>query len=591
MAQLSQPPKIEINKNNLNQNNYLMRKIISPLKSKIGELILILICLIIEAYCLILLPEYTAKIVDIGIKNTNIPFIIDTGTMMLLLIGISTITEIACSYLSSRVSSGYAKDLRKLVYEKILKFSNNELNHISKASLITRTTNDIGQIQNITLVLMTTMVFAPILGIGSIIKVFNIGTDLSWIILIAFIIILTVLILITLKVVPEFNKLQEFMDDMNRATREILIGMPVIKAFVRQDFEREKFEKINKKYLNLIIHVYKELLFLQPIFILTLNLMIVAIIYIGAYEIMGGTLLTGDLIAFIQYATQIVIAFTMIGSFMVSLPRIVTSANRVNEILETELTILDGEIDEIIDKPTIEFKNVSYKHPQSEIEAIKNINLKLEPGKTLGIIGGTGSGKSTILHLIPRLQDPTSGEILINGENIKNFKLETLREKISLTPQKAQLMQGTVKSNMIIGKHDATDEEIENALEKAQVNFIDDLNDEVAQGGSNFSGGQKQRLSIARSLMKHHDFYLFDDCFSALDMNTEKLVRNNIKSIPDSSILIVSQRISTIMHADEILVIDNGEIIDRGTHEKLNESCELYKEIVDSQIDTMGGAI
>ena len=568
-----------------------MKKVLIPIKYRIKELILILICLIIEAYGLILLPQYTAQIVDIGIKNTNIPFIIDTGIFMLLLIGISTAAEIFSSYLSSRVSSGYAKDLRKLVYEKILRFSNNELNNISKASLITRTTNDIGQIENISLMVMTTIVYAPILGIGSIIKVFNIGTDLFWIILIAFMIILITLVIITWKVVPQFSKLQDLMDDINRNVREILIGIPVIKAFVRQDFEQEKFEKTNKKYLNLILRIYKQIIPLQPIFIFTLDIMIVAIIYFGTFEIMGGEILTGDLISFIQYATQIVVAFTMVGSFMVSLPRIVTSGKRVNEILETEITIKDGEIDEIGDNSTIEFKNVSYKHPQSEIEAIKNINLKLEPGKTVGIIGGTGSGKTTILNLIPRLQDPTSGEILIDGENIKNFKLEALREKISFTPQKSQLVHGTVRSNMIIGKHDATDEEIKTALEKAQVNFITDLNEEVIQEGANFSGGQKQRLSIARSLMKPHDFYLFDDCFSALDMNTEKIVRNNIQSLKDSSILIVSQRISTIMHADEILVIDKGEIIDRGTHEKLNKSCELYREIVNSQIDTVGGGI
>ena len=566
-----------------------MKKIIIPIKYRIKELILILICLIIEAYCLILLPQYTAQIVDTGIRNTNIPFIIDTGKFMFLLIGISAISEIAGSYFSSIVSSGYAKDLRKLVFEKILKFSNHELNNISKASLITRTTNDVGQIQNISLMVLTTIVFAPILGIGSIIKVFNIGTDLSWIILITFIIILITLIIVTLKVVPKFNELQKLMDDINRNVREILIGIPVIKAFVMQDFERGKFEKTNRKYLNLILNIYKQVIPLQPLFILTLDLMIVAIIYFGAFEIIGDRILTGDLISFIQYAIQIVVSFTMIGSFMVSLPRIITSGKRVNEILETEITINDGEISEIDDKPTIEFKNVSYKHPQSEIEAIKNINLKLEPGKTVGIIGGTGSGKSTIVNLIPRLQDPTSGEILINGENIKNFKLESLREKISLTPQKVLLIRGTVKSNLMIGKHDATDEEIENALEKAQANFITDLNEEVAQEGANFSGGQRQRLSIARSFMKHYDFYLFDDCFSALDMNTEHIVRNNIKSLNDSSILIVSQRISTIMHADEILVMDNGEIIDRGSHDKLNKSCELYKEIVNSQIDTMGG--
>ena len=296
---------------------------------------------------------------------------------------------------------------------------------------------------------------------------------------------------------------------------------------------------------------------------------------------------TGDIIAFIQYATIIVTAFLMIGGIMLMAPRILVSGRRVNEILVTEITITDGELEDISDKPTIEFKDVSYKYPGSEKETLKDINFTLEPGKTTAIIGGTGSGKSTILTLIPRLQDPTSGEILIDGKNIKNFKLKSLREKISYTPQKAILFYGDIRSNMKVGKSDATDSEIEEALDFAQVDFVENLDDDVAQGGSNFSGGQKQRLSIARGIIGKHDFYLFDDCFSALDMNTESRIKNNLKNLNESSVLIVSQRISTIRDADEILVIDNGEIIDRGIHEDLVESCEIYREIVNTQIDRM----
>ena len=389
------------------------------------------------------------------------------------------------------------------------------------------------------------------------------------------------------KVLPYFKITQEIIDKINKTSREILIGIPVIKAFVRQDYERERFQKINKNFYDVNIYVFRTILILLPLMTLIMNLMIVLILYYGAYDAITGSILTGDIIAFIQYATQIVTSFLMIGAFIIILPRILVSGRRVNEVLTTEITITDGNLDEIQPNSTIEFRHVHYQYPGSENETLKDINFSLKPGKTTAIIGGTGSGKSTILNLIPRLQDPTSGEILIDGKNIKDFKLKSLRDKISFTPQKAILFQGTVRSNLQTGKNDATDDEIRSALSLAQVDFIENLSEEVTQGGSNFSGGQKQRLSIARAIIDSHDFYLFDDCFSALDMNTERKIKDNLKSLKDSSILIVSQRISTIMDADEILVIDNGEIVDSGTHSTLVESCEIYREIASTQIDTL----
>ena len=506
---------------------------------------------------------------------------------MLVMVAISALATVAVSYFSSRVASGYAKDLRKIIYEKVLKFSNHELNEISRSSLITRSTNDVNQLQSVLGMIFMTLIFAPLLGVGSIIKVFELQTNLSWIILVNFICVVLLLVIVMVKVIPYFKVIQEIIDRINKNTREILMGIPVIKAFVRQDFEKEKFRTVNREFYDVNIYVFKTMLIMIPLLTLIMNMMVVLILYFGAYDALSGGILTGDIIAFIQYATQIVTSFLMIGAFMIILPRILVSGRRISEVLNTEITITDGELTDISSNPTIEFRNVSYKYPGSEKETLKDINFTLEPGKTTAIIGGTGSGKSTILNLIPRLQDPSSGEILIDGENIKRFNLKSLRERISFTPQKAILFQGDVKSNMQIGKSDASDEDIRKALELAQVDFVENLSEEVAQGGSNFSGGQKQRLSIARAIMASHDFYIFDDCFSALDMNTERSIKENLKSLKDSSILIVSQRISTIMDADEILVMDNGEIVDRGSHRKLMESSEIYREIVNIQIDSM----
>lgn len=564
-----------------------MKKLLKPMKNKIHLILFIFIFLLIQVYCDLTLPQYTAYIVNIGIQNTDFQFIIDTGMMMLLMVAISALATVGVSYFSSRVSSGYAKDLRKIIYRKVLKFSNHELNDISRSSLITRTTNDVNQLQNVLGMIFTTLIFAPLLGIGSIIKVFELETDLTWIIIVNFIAVILLLIIVIIRVLPYFKITQEILDRMNRTAREILMGIPVIKAFVRQDYEENKFQKVNKEFYDVNIYVFKNMLVMLPLMTLIMNMMVVLILYFGAYDSISGGLLTGDIIAFIQYSTQIITSFLMIGGFFIMLPRVLVSGRRVSEVLNTEITIKDGEITEISQNPTIEFKNVCYKYPGSEKETLKNINFTLKPGKTTAIIGGTGSGKSTILNLIPRLHDPTSGEILIDGLNIKNFKLQQLRDKISFTPQKAILFQGDVKSNMRIGKADASEDEISKALELAQVDFIENLSEEVTQGGSNFSGGQKQRLSIARAIIDHHEFYLFDDCFSALDMNTERKIKNNLKDLKASSILIVSQRISTIMDADEILVIDNGEIVDRGNHESLIESSDIYREIVNIQVDNM----
>ena len=571
---------------NLTKTLKTMGKLLSPLKDSIIPIFLIIAFLLIDVYCNLTLPAYTADIVDVGIQNTDFSYIISVGTMMMAMVLVGVLATIGLSYFSSKVSAAYGRDLRKISYDKILKFSNFELNKISRASLITRNTNDVYQIQIFLGLFFTTILFSPILGIGSILKALELGTNLLWIIGVTFAAVMIPFILIFIKTVPYFKVMQELTDKINQTSREILIGIPVIKAFVRQNYEEKRFEKTNEDFRSVNLSVFRVLLTLLPAMTLLLNLMIVLILYFGAYDAIRGEILTGTIIAFIQYATQIVMAFLMMGGFLVMIPRILVSGRRVAEVINTEISISDGPIDNIDDDPSIEFKNVAYSFPGSEKEILKDINFKLEKGKTTAIIGGTGSGKSTILNLIPRLQDVTDGEILVNGKNIKEYKLSVLRDRISYAPQKAILFEGTIRSNMLVGKEDASDEEIEKALDMAEVDFIESLDDGVSQGASNFSGGQKQRLQLARSVIAERDFYLFDDCFSALDMNTEAKVKENIKDLKEnSSMLIVSQRISTIMDADEIIVLDEGEIIDKGSHDYLNENCSIYREIVSSQIE------
>lgn len=570
-----------------------MKNVLKIMENKIPLIILMMLFLIIEVYCDLTLPSYTADIVNIGIQNTDFNIITSSGINMMIMVSISVFATIIVSYISSQISSSYARDLREKIFEKILNFSNHELNQFSKASLITRSTNDVNQIQHVLGIMFRTLLFAPILAIGSIIRVFELGTNLSWIIFLAFIVVGILLISVISTVLPYFKKTQEIVDQINRVSREILLGIPVIKAFVRQEYEKERFDYYNKEYVKVNLKVYRTMFLLIPAMNLIMNLMIVLILYFGSFDALNGTLLTGDIIAFIQYSTQMVSSFIMIGGFVIILPRLLVSINRIEEVLTTEINITDGNIKKESSNDVLEFKNVSFKYPGAERKTLSDINFKLEPGKTTAIIGGTGSGKSTILNLIPRLQDVTSGEILLNNKNIKEFNLKNLREKLSIAPQQAVLFSGTVRSNLIKGKEDAKDEEMMEAIKNAQADeFIKDLDSEVSQGGTNFSGGQKQRLCIARTIIGKHSFYLFDDCFSALDVATERKIRETIKEITkESSVLIVSQRISSIKYADEIIVLDEGKVIDKGTHNELKDRCSLYKEILASQLENIGGSL
>ncbi|MBO7719176.1 MAG: ABC transporter ATP-binding protein [Methanosphaera sp.] len=570
-----------------------MKNILLVMKNKIHLIIMMMIFLIIEVYCDLTLPAYTADIVNIGIRNTDFNVITSTGINMMMMLTISVIATIIVSYLSSIISSSYARDLREKIFEKILSFSNHELNDFSKASLITRSTNDINQIQHVLGIMFRTLLFAPILAVGSILRVFSLASNLSWIILVAFISVASLLLIVITNVTPYFKKSQEIVDQINRVSREILLGIPVIKAFVRQDYENERFDVYNTQYLDVNLRVFRRIFILIPSMNLILNLMIVIILYFGSFEALNGTLLTGDIIAFVQYSTQMIASFIMIGGFIVMLPRFLVSANRVEEVLREEVSITTGKDISNQTNDVIEFKNVSYTYPNAQKQTLSDINFRLLPGRITAIIGGTGSGKSTILNLIPRLQDVSGGEILLNDVNIKKWDLTELRKRIALTPQSAILFSGTVRSNLQVGNADASDEDMLRAIELSSADdFIDSLDMTVAQQASNFSGGQKQRLSIARSIVDNHSFYLFDDCFSALDVKTEKKIYDNLRNITrDSSVLIVSQRISSIIDADEIIVLNDGRIVDKGTHNQLKNRCEIYQEIIASQLDNIGDSL
>ncbi|RAP50554.1 MAG: hypothetical protein BZ136_01095 [Methanosphaera sp. rholeuAM74] len=568
-----------------------MMNIFRVMKDKLHLMALMLLFLVVEVYCDLSLPSYTADIVDMGIRNADFNVIYSVGLSMVGMVAISTVATVVVAYFSSIVSSRYARDLREVVFKRILGFSNHELNRFSRASLITRSTNDINQIQNVMGMLFRTLLFAPIIALGGIIKVLEIGSDLSWIIVLAFVSVSVLLVFVIRNVLPAFRRTQIIVDYINRVSREILLGVPVIKAFVRQDYENQRFDRFNVEYRDVNLRVYRILFLMIPAMTLIMNLMIVLILYFGLFDVLDGRLLTGDVIAFVQYSTQIVTSFIMIGSLTIMLPRVLISARRVEEVLSTEGSIIGGVHASCEGDAILEFRNVSYRYPNALRDTLHDVTFSLCPGRVTAIIGGTGSGKSTILSLIPRLQDVTSGVILLDGRNIRDYDLNYLRSKTAIVPQDAVLFSGTVADNLRRGKSDASDDELLGALKVADAcDFVGSLDMDVSQGGANFSGGQKQRLSIARAVVGGHDFYLFDDCFSALDVATESLVKSNLVDVTsNASVLMVSQRVSSIMDADEIIVLDDGRIVDKGTHDELLGRCSIYGEIFSSQMGSMGG--
>ena len=533
------------------------------------------------------------KSIGIDMDNLQSKYILKSGGQMLGIAILSMFVTIIVTFLAAKVAATLGKTLRNNVYEKVMSFSNEEMKKFSTASLITRSTNDIQQIQMMMVMILRFIFYAPMMAMMGIFKVINTNVSMSWIIAVAVICIVFLLGIIFTFVMPKFKLVQKLVDKLNLVSREIITGIMPIRAFSNQKHEEERFEKANGDLTKVNIFVNRIMSCMMPAMMLVMNLIAVLIVYKGTYSIDSGTMQVGDMMAFIQYTMQIIMSFLVIGMMSVMIPRASVSAGRVCEVIETEPTIEDPESAKEFSgnkKGVVEFKNVSFKYPDAEEEILSDISFTAKPGETTAFIGSTGSGKSTLINLIPRFFDVTEGQILVDGADIREVTQKDLRDKIGYVPQKGILFTGTIASNLRYGNTNATDEQIREAAEIAQATeFIDSkpegFDTEIAQGGTNVSGGQKQRLSIARAIAKNPEIYIFDDSFSALDLKTDAALRKALKKkTGDSTVLIVAQRISTILHAEQIIVLDEGRIVGKGTHEELLKNCEIYKQIALSQL-------
>ena len=542
------------------------------------------------------ISEIKAEYEEIGIDTNKLQnnYILLSGLQMLGVALISMASAVIIMLLSSRVAANLGKVLREKLFKKVLTYSSSEMRKFGVASLITRNTNDIQQIQNLITMLFRVVVYAPIIGIGGFFKVLaNKANSMAWIIGLAIVVIILVVMTLFIIAMPKFKKLQELIDKLNGVAREILTGLPVIRAFNKEKTEEERFDKANFDLMKANIFVNRAMSIMMPALMFIMNGITVLIIWAGGHGVEEGAIQVGDMMAFIQYTMQIVMAFLMISMISIMLPRAAVSAKRINEVLETESSIKNAKETKKLNrnkKGYVEFKNVSFRYPDADTEILNDITFTAEPGKTTAIIGSTGSGKSTIVNLIPRFYDVTGGELLIDGVNIKDIDIKTLRDIIGFVPQKGVLFSGTIESNIKYSDKNMSDERMIEAARIAQAEeFIntkkEKYNSEIAQGGNNVSGGQKQRLSIARAIAKNPEIFVFDDSFSALDFKTDVKLRTALsEKTKDKTVIIVAQRISTILNADQIIVLDDGNIVGIGTHEELMKNNETYKEIALSQL-------
>ncbi|HHZ06690.1 MAG TPA: ABC transporter ATP-binding protein [Clostridiales bacterium] len=541
-------------------------------------------------------PFVKAEYQQIGIDTDKMQsdYIFNMGMQMIGLAFGIVVCTILVSLLASVVGSRVSRDMRGDVFKKVVAFSNAEYNKFSSASLITRCTNDIQQVQMLIIMVLRMVIYAPILGIGAVTKVFKTGQDMTWVIGVSVSCILAFVIFLYIVAMPKFTILQKLVDKLNLVSREILTGLPVIRAFSREKHEEKRFDGANTDLMKVNLFVNKIMSFMMPFMMLVMNGTCVLIVWVGAGQIDTGNMQVGNLMAFIQYTMQIIMSFLMLSMMSVMLPRAVVSANRIQEVLETKITVNDldnpKQLNATDKKGYVEFKNVSFTYPGAEKEVIKNISFTSKPGETTAIIGSTGCGKSTLLNLIPRFYDVTQGEILIDGEDIRNISKEALRDRLGYVPQKGMLFSGTIESNIAYGMKEADHNQVVRAATIAQAaEFIDAMpnkyDSDISQGGTNVSGGQRQRLSIARAIAKNPQVYLFDDSFSALDYKTDAVLRKALKDATENStIIIVAQRISTVLNAEKIIVLDDGEIAGMGSHAQLLKTCEVYQQIAQSQL-------
>ena len=532
-------------------------------------------------------------IIGINVKQIQTNYILLVGAKMLALAFAAMLASILVSFFAARIAAKMGRDLRSGVFKKVLSFSNTEMDQFSTASLITRSTNDIQQVQMLIVMLIRIVIYSPLLAIGGIIKVLNTNTSMAWVLAVGVGSIVAVIIILFIVAMPKFKVMQKLVDRINLVMREIITGLPVIRAFSTVKHEEARFDKANVDVTKNNLFVNRAMTFMMPTLFLIMNLVSILIIWVGADGINQGNMQVGDMIAFIQYTMQIIMSFLMLTMVSVMLPRATVAAKRIDEILSTETVIKDPEQEEPINptlKGILEFKNVSFRYPHAEEDVLSNISFTAKPGETTAIIGSTGSGKSTLINLIPRFYDATAGNILLDGTDITKVKQHTLRNRLGFIPQKGVLFSGTIESNIKFGNSTADEAHMVRAARIAQANeFIDDKPEgyqtSISEGGTNVSGGQKQRLSIARAIAKNPEVYVFDDSFSALDYRTDATLRKTIKEeLINSTIIIVAQRISTIMSAEQILVLDDGRIVGKGTHKGLLKNCEVYQQIASSQL-------